>query len=120
MNDPVIHSAHEHPCNMVHLNSFCELVQICAAIGREWKSGGVTIELAATGNIFFLLCRHSRCVRSTRHPARPQFCSGDLVLGRSVRLRCGGLRFEARLRGLRSLNWLVTSIMAFLPAEERP
>lgn len=60
--------------------------QISAAMTAGRTSGGVTVELAGPGNIFFLLRRHSRWVGSTRHPARPQFFSGDVVLGWSVRL----------------------------------
>ena len=45
---------------------------------------GVTVKLAGLWDIFLLLGRHFRCIRSTRYAARAQVFPGDLVLGLPV------------------------------------
>jgi hypothetical protein len=45
------------------------------------QSGGMAVELAGFGNILCLLRRHFRGILTARHTARPEYSTGDLVLG---------------------------------------
>jgi hypothetical protein len=46
------------------------------------QSSGMPVEAACLGNVLFLLLRHFRGVFGAWHTTRPEFSSGDLVLGK--------------------------------------